>query len=562
MYNNDSINNLLKLIENAHNNKKILEAIDNCEKLLKIIDDDNIKIIYAKNLFYANKFKKAFDIFELIFLKTKQKNIVSDLIQCAFKLDILDKFHNYCAIYINNINDSTNIVLYNALNIGLFKKSLIQILYFRHAYINNLDYLTSECKRFKLDELIDPWSCSISFQLSYHNMNNVFIFKYLSKTLRNICPELNFQNRQLIINNKIKVGFISYFFKNHSVSKDRRGIIKLLDRNIFDVYVIFINEIIDDMSKEISNSAIYIQLKMSLIEAYKTIIELNLDILVYCELGMCVFAYYLAHLKLAPIQINTWGHSDTSGIDTIDYFVSSKLYEITDAQKHYSEKLILNNGLCTYYFNPLKNIEILYKTSNILEHFKDNNIYLCPGSLYKFDVKMDHIINEIITNDIKAIVILLNDDIYKDRIEYRLKQTLGLNIKKICFMPQIGESKYFFSLLNTCHVILDTYPFGGCNTSLETLSIGKPVITMPGLFINGRFTYGFYIKMNFLDLIVDNINNYINIVIKLTNNTNYYKYICNEIKRKSYILYENIESVYEWNTMLQELYNNYFLDKI
>lgn len=37
-------------------------------------------------------------------------------------------------------------------------------------------------------------------------------------------------------------------------------------------------------------------------------------------------SYFMAHLKLAKIQINTWGHSDTSGIETIDYFFSSKYH--------------------------------------------------------------------------------------------------------------------------------------------------------------------------------------------------------------------------------------------
>ena len=63
------------------------------------------------------------------------------------------------------------------------------------------------------------------------------------------------------------------------------------------------------------------------------------------------FYYYLAYSRLAPIQINTWGHSETSGIDTIDYYFSSKYYEIPDAQKFYSEKLVCLDSLCTYYYS-------------------------------------------------------------------------------------------------------------------------------------------------------------------------------------------------------------------
>ena len=42
---------------------------------------------------------------------------------------------------------------------------------------------------------------------------------------------------------------------------------------------------------------------------------------------MLMRPFYLAFARLAPIQITTWGHSETSGIDTVDYFVSSKYFE-------------------------------------------------------------------------------------------------------------------------------------------------------------------------------------------------------------------------------------------
>ena len=43
--------------------------------------------------------------------------------------------------------------------------------------------------------------------------------------------------------------------------------------------------------------------------------------LVYPDLGMKVFQTFLAYSRIAPIQINTWGHSITSGIPNIDYYI-------------------------------------------------------------------------------------------------------------------------------------------------------------------------------------------------------------------------------------------------
>ena len=40
---------------------------------------------------------------------------------------------------------------------------------------------------------------------------------------------------------------------------------------------------------------------------------------------MSPITYFLAYARLAPIQITSWGQTETTGIDTIDYFLSSAL---------------------------------------------------------------------------------------------------------------------------------------------------------------------------------------------------------------------------------------------
>ena len=84
------------------------------------------------------------------------------------------------------------------------------------------------------------------------------------------------------------------------------------------------------------------------------------DKLVFCEIGMDTRVVNLAHFRMANKQYNTWGHSDTSGFEEIDYFVSSELYELPyeESKEHYSEKLILQKGMCTCYVNPTKNYKL------------------------------------------------------------------------------------------------------------------------------------------------------------------------------------------------------------
>ncbi len=69
--------------------------------------------------------------------------------------------------------------------------------------------------------------------------------------------------------------------------------------------------------------------------------EQNCEILLYPAVGLNPMTLKLASLRLAPVQINAWGHPDTSGLPTLDYYVSADCFEPADAQDHYSERLIL-----------------------------------------------------------------------------------------------------------------------------------------------------------------------------------------------------------------------------
>ena len=115
------------------------------------------------------------------------------------------------------------------------------------------------------------------------------------------------------------------------------------------------------------------------------IIDHQLDILVFGEIGMDLSTYLLSFSRLASISIVFWGHAITSGvldytsISSIppdsspnssgsrlisradrggpDYFLSSVLFEnhllpAHQQQQRYSERLILQEGLTTYFEKP------------------------------------------------------------------------------------------------------------------------------------------------------------------------------------------------------------------
>ena len=129
-------------------------------------------------------------------------------------------------------------------------------------------------------------------------------------------------------------------------------------------------------------------------------------------------------------------------------------------------------------------------------------------------------------------------------------------ITRIKFIEGQQVSVYY-DFIRCSDVIMDPYPFGGCNTSLDSIALGKPIVTLPGPLINGRFTYGFYKKMGMTDLIAKNIKDYINICVRLAQDKPYYNKMCNKIKERAHLVFEEQKSVDDWQNMLVQMIDEY-----
>tara|TARA_B100001094_G_C18191818_1_gene807814 strand:- start:633 stop:5519 length:4887 start_codon:yes stop_codon:yes gene_type:complete len=437
--------------------------------------------------------------------------------------------------------------------------SINEIEEYRKTYIKVLDdlYNNYENLKVKTDEEFLSYIQFIycySFPLSYQGLNNRDILKKQCVTYRKIFPQLNYTSKYLneIKNTereKIKIGFISTNFFNQSVTRDRMGIIRNISREIFDVVVFYYFKPSDDLGGFIWNgdNKNIILPESNIFDRRKVIEEEKLNILIFCDIGMAPDTFFLAFSKLAPIQCTTWGHSDTSGIDTIDYYLSSTYYENEDSYVNYSEKLVLLDSLCTYYYkiihDPEFNERINYCISN------EVNTYLCSQVLFKIHPNFDKIMNEILNKDKNGVLIFIKmntGEYIQNILINRLSKTLKENMTRVHFIDWQTCEREYYKLLSIADVIIDPHPFGGCNTSFSAFGMGIPIITYPGKLINGRFTYGLYKKMDIMELVVDNDIDFINMAIKCTTDKEYRKNISEKIYKNSSKIFTEIESVMSW----------------
>ena len=193
---------------------------------------------------------------------------------------------------------------------------------------------------------------------------------------------------------KIRVGYFSAYFRAHTIAMLTSGWLKNCDHERFEIYSYHIGNQTDLITEQIqSYSDGFHHIYGSLEAICQQVVADKLHILVFTDIGMDPLTTQIAGLRLAPIQCMAWGHPITSGLPTIDYFLSSDLMEPENAQAHYSEKLVRLPNISICYEKP--SLPEPTKTRSDFQLREDAVVYLCCQSLFKYLPQFDYIFAEI-----------------------------------------------------------------------------------------------------------------------------------------------------------------------
>ena len=334
------------------------------------------------------------------------------------------------------------------------------------------------------------------FYLAYHGRNNRDLLRKLCGAYRAHYPARTQIDRKPGTRGKrLRIGFVSSFFHLHSVGRTTYGLIRDLPRPDFEVHVFAISPRNDPMALAIRAAAdAYVGVAGDVDQARAAIEAAGLDVLLFADIGMHPVTTYLALWRLAPLQLTTWGHSITSGIDTIDYYVSADAIETPQAQELYSEKLMRLPGyFLPRYARPAPGRA--RKSRTALAWPADRHLYFCPQSLFKLHPDFDRALKGILERDAKAEIVLLGaKPAWQARLTTRLEKALGEGADRVRFAPPASHDD-FLDYLAAADVVIDSFHFGGCNTSAEALTLGVPIVTLPAFQLPGRFTLGLYREM-------------------------------------------------------------------
>ena len=385
------------------------------------------------------------------------------------------------------------------------------------------------------------------FWLAYHGIDDTQIQKDIANFYYNSCPALNYHSpylNQSVSNEKIRIAFVtSSLLDTHPIGKVNHGMLRYLNREKFELTIFHPTgerPVHSKIHEEFKDSIIY--LKRDLSACRERIAKEKADILFFPEIGMDPFVYFLAFSRMARVQCVGWGHPVTTGIKNIDYYLSSVDFEPDNGGEHYSEQLIALKTFISYFFRPDKKIPDLNRSDFDLP---EGHWYVCPQNIQKFHPDIDIIFSEILKNDPDAWIILFKGKYptLTQQLVNRFSKTMPQQLyKRIIFIKSMAFNT-FLKFLSLSDVVLDVPFFSSGTTTIEALSMGVPVITLPGKFMRQRLAYGCLKRINVLDTVARDISHYISLSKQLACNKDFKKYVQDKILDRNHLLFENSEII-------------------
>ena len=398
------------------------------------------------------------------------------------------------------------------------------------------------------------------FYLAYQDQNN----KQLLEQHGDICTRLmsiwQKKNSQNIPDRapckKMHIGIVTNHIHDHSVwNAIVKGWVSKLNADQFEVSIFYLGNVFDkETTFARAKVACFINTKQPLLAWVKAILDSNVDALIYPEVGMHTETLHLASMRLAPLQIASWGHPETTGLKTIDYYLSAELMETEDAQNHYVEKVIPLPNLGCYYFPlDIKPAEIDLKALGL---DLQRPILLCPGTPYKYIEQYDAVYVDIV-KDLKGCQLVFFTAAHWSAFGLETRLRKKFEAAKISFddhvkfIPWLNRGE-FFGLMSKATVYLDTIGFSGFNTAMQAIECNLPIVTMKTAYLRGNLAAAPLSLMKISDLVVNNEQEYINQVIKLATDEKYLKQIKGQIEARKHCLFKDKSVIQKLEQFLLE----------
>jgi predicted O-linked N-acetylglucosamine transferase (SPINDLY family) len=349
-------------------------------------------------------------------------------------------------------------------------------------------------------------------------------------------------------NPRLRIALVSGEIRVHSVwFALTKGWLLHLDRSRFEVIVLSLEYVEDSEFQQARALADrFVAGPKKLVEWVQLLRDLRPDVVFHPAIGLNSTTQQLASMRLAPIQISTWGHPDTSGLPTIDYYLSGADFEPADANEEYSEQLVCLPRLG----NSYQGVRTVGRTPDwdALGIDRTRPLLVCAGTAFKYQPIHDRLYAEIVRRlpGCQLLFFRLVPAHLADLLKTRLGDVFaaaGVDFEAhVRFMDPLSRHE-FHGLLEHSDMLLDTIGFSGYNTAIQAIECGLPVVTREGRFLRGRLASGILRIMEIPELIAQTDDEYVELAVALASDRLFQDRMRAAIIARRGILFDDIEPV-------------------
>jgi predicted O-linked N-acetylglucosamine transferase (SPINDLY family) len=317
-----------------------------------------------------------------------------------------------------------------------------------------------------------------------------------------------------VLSHRLRIAYVSPDFREHCQSLFTIPLLSNHDHSAFEIFCYSSVERPDAVTAKMTKYAdVWHEVRHLDDQALAQMIrEDRIDILVDLTMHMADGRPGVFARKPAPIQIAWLAYPGTTGMDAMDYRLSDPRLDPPGFDSHYAEKTIrLSDAFWCY--DPLASEPVVNELPALLNGHITFGCLNNPCKLTDHTIRMwAGAMNALPT---ARLMLLMSEGSHRKILLDRLDRA-GIPPGRVEFANYEPRSKY----LQRYHVIdigLDTFPYNGHTTSLDSFWMGVPVVTRIGPTCVGRAGLCQLHQLRLGDLAADTDSAFVEIAVKLAN---------------------------------------------
>jgi predicted O-linked N-acetylglucosamine transferase (SPINDLY family) len=348
---------------------------------------------------------------------------------------------------------------------------------------------------------------------------------------------------------RIRLGIVSGFFCDHTVFKlFLEGWLTQLDRGRFEVIGFHTGRTSDrDTARAAGWCDRFVQGLPSAKAWRMAVGDIAPHVLLYPEVGIDPIAARLAAQRLAPVQCVTWGHPDTTGMPTLDYFLSSELMEPPGCEAHYTETLVRLPHLGLYYVPDEPPASPLDRAAFQLDPAVP--VFWSGQAIYKYLPQYDAVFPRIAA-EVGACQFVFIGFAKSPAVTAAFRERLGiafaaagLDAEQYCVMQAPMPQARFMAGVGLADVVLDTPGWSGGKSTLDCLAQNPAIVTWPGRFMRGRHTAAILRRAGCEATIAASEDEYVAIAARLGRDAAWRKQVRQAVARGKHRIFRDVDYI-------------------